>query len=98
MSKRQELLDFIARAGLDGTELVDAALQEAVDYRAHIEAMKLRNEAKLYAHEAVDTTGREAESNLRTSRELIYAASLIDPYEERDGHLVRKSDGTTAYL
>jgi hypothetical protein len=74
------------------------ALNQVEDDRAHAEAEKLRNEAKLHEHDAVDTKGRERDAYLRTAGVLVYAAGLVDPYEERDGQLVRKSDGKPVNL
>lgn len=64
------------------TELLD----KIEDERAHREAEKLRETAKKLRSNAPDRTG------------LLVAALRIDPYEMRDGQLVRKSDGKAVTL
>lgn len=89
---RQELLDFIARTGWDGAAMVEVALQEAADNRAHAEAEKLRARARDLSASA---TGLVADA---MSGATMAAATSIDPYAMRDGQLVRKADGKPVIL
>jgi len=70
---------------------IDRLLDRIEDDRAHAEAEKIRKEA-----EATAAAGREhdqVDRALRASGAMHYVADQVDPYETRDGRLVRKSDG-----
>lgn len=68
-----------------------ALLNQVEDDRAHAEAERLRLRAK-----AVKLgMGPTVEGIYEVVRGL---AELVDPYEERDGQLVRKSDGKPVIL
>lgn len=79
-------------------ENLDYLLDLVEDDRVHAEAEKLRNEAKLHEQDAVGLIDPEREMYLRTAGAMTYSANLIDPYEQRDGQLVRKSDGRPVQL
>lgn len=70
---------------------VDELLNRVEDDRAHAEAEKLRRQAD----EAEKSLLASADPALvfRTTDTIRTAANMIDPYEMRDGQLVRKSDG-----
>lgn len=83
---RNYLLDLLGPAGDE-----DDLIGQVEDARAHVEAEKLRAEAKEYEKEAKGLFNEGA--YYKAAAVMAYAASLIDPYEMRDGQLVRKSDG-----
>jgi len=77
----------ISRACRELDALLDENNERVEDDRAHAEAEKLRKAAgefNLGSNDLIARTTRAA---------LGGAAEQIDPYEMRDGQLVRKSDG-----
>lgn len=74
-------------------------LNQVEDDRAHAEAVKLRGWGQKYkdVSEEVQNEGKKALS-LFIGQALMNAAHDMDPYEERDGQLVRKSDGKPVIL
>jgi len=74
-------------AGSDEDLYLSGLLDRVEDDRAHAEAEKLRKAADEFAKNSSDLVARAMAAATRG------AALKIDPYEERDGHLVRKSDG-----
>lgn len=82
---RSEIHDWGDCEGFESAECrrVDDLLNKVEDDRAHAEAEKLRTEAKLFEQDGYMDEGGIYEA----------AAAMIDPYEMRDGQLVRKSDG-----
>lgn len=62
-------------------------LDQVADDRAHAEAERLRKKADEFAASSSDLVARAMAATARG------AAIMIDPYEERDGQLVRRSDG-----
>lgn len=107
MSARNELYELINQLIEDGHTILPGShtarkigdlLDRIEDSRSHLDAERLRNEAKLHEHDAVDCTGREKDHYLRTAGVLVYAAGLTDPYEERNGQLVNKRTGQPVTL
>jgi hypothetical protein len=84
---REGIIVAISSDHLD-YEQVTELLDQVEDDRAHTEAEKLRNEAAIY--------DEEGERNVAAG--LYRAADMVDPYEMRDGQLVRKSDGKAVVL
>lgn len=66
-------------------------LNQVEDDRAHAEAVKLREKVESWGFPATP----RAEDTARAWRTV---ADEIDPYEEKDGVLVRKSDGKPVSL
>lgn len=66
-------------------------LNQVEDDRAHAEAVKLREKVASWG---LPATPRAQD----TARAWRTVADEIDPYEERDGQLVRKSDGQPVTL
>lgn len=82
--------------GGEQCDALSAALDQVEDDHAHRQAELLRQRAKLIADPEFNSGSawqRERESKL-----VLGLAALIDPYEERDGTLVRKSDGKPVTL
>lgn len=67
-------------------------LNQVEDDRVHREAGKLRKRAEGFADSASDLVAGAMAAAMRL------AADEIDPYEERDGQLVRKSDGKSVII
>lgn len=85
----RNLLDLLSRTGWDGRQMIDAALREAADDRAHAEAEKLRQRG-----EELKIRAGSQGIGMAMAATLIVEAVAMDPYEMRDGQLVRKSDGS----
>jgi hypothetical protein len=71
-------------------------LNQVEDDRAHAEAEKLREKAKRV--ESSSMMHVDPVVAVHTAGVLRTAAESVDPYEERDGQLVRKSDGKPVNL
>lgn len=67
-------------------------LNQVEDDRAHRGAEKLRKRADTFKDSASDLVAGAMAASMRL------AADEIDPYEMRDGQLVRKSDGKRVFL
>lgn len=78
--------------GTDDDLFLHGLLNQVEDDRAHAEAERLRKKADgmpRYTPPKGGTTGRAV---------TLALADEMDPYEERDGQLVRKSDGRPVVL
>jgi hypothetical protein len=77
--------------GSEDDDYLHGLLSWVEDDRAHREAEKLREEA----HHVKTAESAFEDSSIvpQTIHVLEIAADIIDPYEIRDGQLVRKSDG-----
>lgn len=82
--------------GTDDDLFLHGLLNRVEDDRVHAEAERIREEAKATADAWTSEVNRDRAE--RASGAMCYVADLIDPYEERDGQLVRKSDGTPVVL
>lgn len=83
-------------AGGEEDDYLHGLLNQVEDDRAHAEAEKLRSRA---TSAELSTIGRmDPAVALHTAGVLRAAAKTIDPYETRDGQLVRKSDGQPVTL
>lgn len=93
-SARSEIHDWGDCEGLDSAEChqVDELLDQIEDDRAHHEAEKLRETAAGMVFNLLDPFSPQKEGWVR------HIADEIDPYEMRDGQLVRKSDGKPVTL
>lgn len=78
--------DPIEACSVDDDRLHEA-LNQVEDDRAHREAEKLRERANRFADSGSDLVADAMAGATRA------AADSVDPYEWRDGQLVRKSDG-----
>lgn len=76
----------------DECDRIRELLDQVEDDRAHAEAEKLRVKAKTVRLDLLDPFSPYREQLIREQ------ADEIDPYEKRDGQLVRKSDGRAVTL
>lgn len=88
---RRCLLELLGPAGDE-----DDLIGQVEDDRAHAEAERIREEAKATADSWTSEANRSQAE--RSSGAMYYVADLVDPYEMRDGQLVRKSDGKPVTL
>lgn len=79
-------------AGSGDDDYLHGLLNWVEDDRAHREAEKLRQRADGFKDSASDLVAGAMAAAMKL------AADEIDPYEERDGQLVRKSDGKPVML
>lgn len=77
--------------GTDECDRITELLNQVEDDRAHAEAERIRTEAREYEAEAPSKDRHDG--YMKTAAVLATAAESLDPYEMRDGNLVRKSDG-----
>lgn len=91
---RRCLLDLLGPAGDE-----DGLIDQVEDNRAHREAEKLYVEAEKHKRSAEAASGPEIiDGHMAAWSRLTRAGQMIDPYEMRDGQLVRKSDGEPVNL
>lgn len=83
---RDTLHDWSNCDHVDDCRDVKRLLDQVEDDRVHAEAEKLRAEIKLLGMGPLSAVA------------FTQAADLVDPYEMRDGQLVRKSDGKPVNL
>lgn len=77
----------VVDGGSDNDIRLHGLLNRVEDDRAHAEAVKIR-----------DFVANDPVYRPKCKRGMLEAADLIDPYEERDGKLIRKSDGKPVTL
>lgn len=73
--------------------VLDARLDQVEDDRVHREAEKLRKRG-----EELKAAARNQGVGMAMAAALLVESIEMDPYEERDGQLVRKSDGRPVVL
>lgn len=88
---RRCLLDLLGPAGDE-----DGLIDQVEDDRAHCEAERIREEARQTADAWTSEVSRSQAE--RSSGAMYYVADMIDPYEIRNGQLVRKFDGTQVIM
>lgn len=76
--------------GGDVDDYLHGLLNQVEDDRVHAEADKLRNRAK----GILDDAGSDRRTAELMAGVMTAAAMGMDPYEEKDGQLVHKSDGS----
>lgn len=77
----------------DKCKNLDYLLDQVEDDRVHTVAEELRAQTKQYTEDIKRLTGLERAFHVQMTATILMTANKIDPYEERDGQLVRKSDG-----
>jgi hypothetical protein len=95
MTYARDLIHQAARceAGTDECVRIHDLLVEVEDDRVHVEADKIRRRAE----EILRNGGDDRRTAELMAGVTMAAAMGMDPYELRDGELVRKSDGKIMY-
>lgn len=89
---KQVAVERQIKSGSDDDLQLHDLLNRVEDDRAHVEAEKMRARAKAVRLDLLDPFSPYREQM------IMGLADLADPYEKRDGQLVRKSDGQPVIL